>query len=386
MSNDVIMNLCSTSMEAIKPQQMLNLEQVETNDVTISVFFQKTVPVAWMTALTLALFPLLYFFTFLYYTDSGSTVFVLLMYLLHLHKQHLSAAGAGAVAILFRQTNVIWVAFVAGLSFIEILQNFTQGSKDSIKDDFHLLKAALTRLRSGIKHDHGVLKCLVVDVLKQVVPYVFVMLGFVTFVFVNGSIVVGAKQDHEAGFHLPQIFYFSVFLSAFLFMHVLSSQTIKSFWNLVTRHPFLVFSVVVVCEVAVGRFTVAHRYLLADNRHYTFYLWGRIFQRHPLVKYALVPGYVVSIWVAMVNLERGFLWKTVYCVCVAASLLPATLVEFRYFIIPYLVYRLNISRVTYPRLATEVIVYVLVNFATVYLFLKKPFYWENDPSPQRFMW
>lgn len=338
------------------------------------------------TALTVSLFPILYFFTFLYYTDSGSTFFVLLAYLLHQHGLHLTSAGAGGASILFRQTNVIWVAFLAGLSCIEILRNFTEDTKDSRKDDFHMLKASLARLRSVLKHDRGVLKRLLVNILTQVVPYVFVMLGFVAFVFMNGSIVVGAKQDHEAGFHLPQLFYFSVFVCAFLFMHVVSQRTVTSFWNLINRHPFLVFATLVACEIAVGKFTVAHRYLLADNRHYTFYLWGRIFQRHALVKYAAVPGYVVSIWMAMVTLERGFFWKAIYCVCVAASLLPATLVEFRYFIIPFLVYRLNLSGVTYPRLVVETIVYAVVNSVTVYLFLKKPFYWENDPNPQRFMW
>ena len=37
-------------------------------------------------------------------------------------------------------------------------------------------------------------------------------------------------------------------------------------------------------------FTHAHPYLLADNRHYTFYIWRKVFMRHELVKYAFVPG------------------------------------------------------------------------------------------------
>lgn len=37
------------------------------------------------------------------------------------------------------------------------------------------------------------------------------------------------------------------------------------------------------------RRSYTHPYLLADNRHYPFYVWKNIFKRHDLVKYALVP-------------------------------------------------------------------------------------------------
>ena len=46
-----------------------------------------------IVTMALGIFPLLYFFTFLYYTDTGSTFCVLLMYLLSLHESHTVAAG-----------------------------------------------------------------------------------------------------------------------------------------------------------------------------------------------------------------------------------------------------------------------------------------------------
>ena len=33
--------------------------------------------------------------------------------------------------------------------------------------------------------------------------------------------------------------------------------------------------------VCVQRFSLVHPYLLADNRHYTFYLWRKLFARYP---------------------------------------------------------------------------------------------------------
>ncbi|KAJ7379351.1 glucosyltransferase [Desmophyllum pertusum] len=53
-----------------------------------------------VTALVLAIFPVLYFFTFLYYTDSSSTFFVLLLYYLGLRGNHFAAAVVGAASII----------------------------------------------------------------------------------------------------------------------------------------------------------------------------------------------------------------------------------------------------------------------------------------------
>ena len=52
-------------------------------------------------------------------------------------------------------------------------------------------------------------------------PYLIIVLSFVAFLFVNGSIVMGDKNSHQARFHLPQLFYFSVFSCAFSAPHLL---------------------------------------------------------------------------------------------------------------------------------------------------------------------
>nr|ACO10975.1 Alpha-1,2-glucosyltransferase ALG10-A [Caligus rogercresseyi] len=50
-----------------------------------------------LSSLNIALFPLLYFFSFFYYTDVGSTFMVLLMYCLHLEKRDWFAAFIGKI-------------------------------------------------------------------------------------------------------------------------------------------------------------------------------------------------------------------------------------------------------------------------------------------------
>lgn len=105
-------------------------------------------------------FPVHLFFAFLFYTDSGATFFVLLMYyfeeqvdllqypsarrsyvlsaLVRYVRLHASSAvteskkltaiaigcvlQSGAAAVLFRQTNIIWVAFVAGTVIVKCVE------------------------------------------------------------------------------------------------------------------------------------------------------------------------------------------------------------------------------------------------------------------------
>ena len=59
----------------------------------------------------MALFPLHFFFTALYYTDTGSTLLVIGAHLLALRGRYLPAGLAAAAATGFRQTNAVWAAF-----------------------------------------------------------------------------------------------------------------------------------------------------------------------------------------------------------------------------------------------------------------------------------
>ena len=69
-----------------------------------------------MQALTLALFPLHFFFTGLYYTDTGSTALVVAAHVLALQRKYLWSFLAAAAATSFRQTNAVWAAFTLAVS------------------------------------------------------------------------------------------------------------------------------------------------------------------------------------------------------------------------------------------------------------------------------
>ena len=75
------------------------------------------------TVLNMCLFPPLFFFYALYYTDVSSTLSVLVVYYCHLQGHRKSLVIAGLVSLWFRQTNIFWIAiFMGGLDLVRSLK------------------------------------------------------------------------------------------------------------------------------------------------------------------------------------------------------------------------------------------------------------------------
>lgn len=90
------------------------------------------------TAVNVSLFPILFFFSALYYTDIGATFWVLVCYLLYLERRRFTSSfllprnpivrdvalvGSSLVALFFRQTNIFWVAiFPAALELVRTVK------------------------------------------------------------------------------------------------------------------------------------------------------------------------------------------------------------------------------------------------------------------------
>ncbi|GLG98771.1 Putative Dol-P-Glc:Glc(2)Man(9)GlcNAc(2)-PP-Dol alpha-1,2-glucosyltransferase, partial [Gryllus bimaculatus] len=142
-----------------------------------------------LSVVNMASFPVLYFFTFLYYTDTVSIMLVLLTYLLHLEKCNILAAATGLVSIAVRQTNVIWVAFFAAQTVAQIL-----------KRQFSIQKRKMIweMLRHIWKRGVNTFSNFVTALLQEMWGYIIVCFGFLVFIYMNGGIVVGDKSAHEA--------------------------------------------------------------------------------------------------------------------------------------------------------------------------------------------
>jgi len=383
-----------------------------------------------LSACSISLFPLNYFFQYLYYTDTGSTFFILLAYYHQLKENYKISALSGAIAILFRQTNVIWVVFFLGQQLLANIDTFVKKSSKSkvlVKSDassINLVANQRIKKPSNLfeffshttaevfdskdfelqkflvklyKEDFWGKKLIYHDMLNvidmnQMRPYLMTISTFVFFVLVNNGIVVGDRSNHTASFHLCQVLYFWSFSCFFSFSSfVFSYRKAKNLLAFLGSNLKLNFFVILpILLIVVNNFTYEHAFLLADNRHYTFYIWSRLFKRYDFVRYVLTPVYVIAGYLFFRNLNqtgKTIGWLVAFSVCLFAGLVPQKLLEFRYFIIPYYIYRLNISQLSLKEIFVEFFFNLLVNFATIYLFLHRVFFWPNTPDePQRFMW
>jgi len=339
----------------------------------------------------MATFPVLYFFTFLYYTDAGSTFFVLYSYLLSLQRRHCMSAAVGTLAVVFRQTNIVWVMFFCFCVICDTVVNTVMPDKQvfsNFSDHAVIARRICSWLRYAILKDSKLILNLISQILLKVWPYCVVLLAFVIFLWINDGIVVGARHDHEVALHFPQLLYYVVFVVWFAAVNVVSLQNVIAFVKFVKQHLLLSVFLLLLCFCAIWRFTYVHRYVLADNRHYTFYIWSRLFARHHLMRYVFAPLYLFSGYVVLqtLSLRRHFLWCIGYVLSVTALLVPTTLLEFRYYIVPYIIFRLNIRVVSLRQLIAEISMYAVMNMLTIYIFLHKPFLWNSEVSLQRFMW
>ena len=184
--------------------------------------------------------------------------------------------------------------------------------------------------------------------------------------------------------------------------------------------------------MAVVRYnTIVHPFTLADNRHYMFYVF-RLLTRQRWVKYTAIPFYIFTGWVCVqalgVSIEgkagqgatqkrTGSLRKlpsvpsdhasqvssintrsqsattSIVLILIATSalqLVTAPLVEPRYFILPWIFWRMHLpvrQEDTRTRLWIESAWLLAVNAGTGYIFLRWGFEWPQEPGlVQRFMW
>ena len=155
-------------------------------------------------------------------------------------------------------------------------------------------------------------------------------------------------------------------------------------------HPFGTFHSV---------YRIVHPYVLADNRHYTFYIWRKVLTAVAWQKYVYVPLYYACgrllVYIMAVQWRRPAAVCWMWFTCSAAVLIPSVLLEPRYFILPIVLYRLMWSsqpmRPTSPSLATsawagiQLLSYLALDAWLIGMFLEAPFV-DASGNVGRFLW
>ncbi|KAK3324495.1 DIE2/ALG10 family-domain-containing protein [Cercophora scortea] len=201
---------------------------------------------AFHTALNVGLFPVIFFFSALYYTDVFSTLVVMVAYYDHLSRltpespgpfRGLLTVAVGIAALFMRQTNVFWiVVYFGGLEVVHAVRSLKPAPVGQVPHFSTLLEEVafyVRRYSLGDVHDPPLsvawpddwalcllsiaiaAVCNPVGVLKQVWPHITVLGLFAGFVIWNGGVVLGDKSNHIATIHLAQMLYIWPFFAFF---------------------------------------------------------------------------------------------------------------------------------------------------------------------------
>ncbi|AEO70709.1 glycosyltransferase family 59 protein [Thermothielavioides terrestris NRRL 8126] len=317
-------NLLATLLTAVLAAQCRHLLEVRAAERE-----DKQVPrncsfYSYHTGLNIALFPVLFFFSALYYTDVVSALTVLVAYRNHLLRLAPQPPGLvsdvwtvllGVAALLMRQTNVFWVVvYMGGLEAAHVLRSvkppaWLQLAKlhDPPTNESGPEDWVLCALSIGVSA-----LCNPVRVLRQIWPHMAVLAMFAGFVAWNGGVVLGDKSNHVATIHLAQMLYiwpFFAFFSAPLFLPSLTAAitsplrylgsvlAINSPRSALISISYTVLTILL--SLAVVKYnTIIHPFTLADNRHYMFYAFRYTILRSPTLRIALVPIYTFCRWLA----------------------------------------------------------------------------------------
>ncbi|CAJ0575495.1 unnamed protein product, partial [Mesorhabditis spiculigera] len=302
-----------------------------------------------LPSLAVVLLPVLLHSSALFYTDLLSLCLV--VWAFSVRSIPLSAL-CFFISLWARQTNIIWAGLYAAVVLLRRI--------DTSKPFSSGLKAVLS-----------------------LVPYLILAALFAGFVVWNGGIVLGDPKAHQPQLHFAQLLYFAVFCC------FSASFSILPHWREILSSTLSLTSLALGAPVffVLHKFALTHPYLLADNRHVPFYLWRWILSK-PTVRQLLTPIFVVAL-LAMGQLSRRVppAHRLLFVLCTVAVLVPAHLIEPRYFIVPYALWRLSAETRSTICCLLEVLSQLCIFSALFWLFLYKPFEWAHEPGPlQRFMW
>jgi hypothetical protein len=215
----------------------------------------------------------------------------------------------GIAAICVRQTNIVWLAFAGALFGLNTL---------------------LSR--------NGSVAAKAARALTQLLPVAAVGVAFLYWVVVlnGGSVVVGDRSQHKVTVHWAQL---SLLLCAFAAVNPISA--LCEVKRTCTTHSTAVRVSVLFTSLAVGCLAAsayhAHPFVLADNRHVTFYLHRYVFRSANAR--VLLLGIGASVGAALFLSRR--IWQNLLLLAFAAiAVVPQGLVEPRYWILPCLLWRL----------------------------------------------
>ncbi|SCU99368.1 LADA_0H19306g1_1 [Lachancea dasiensis] len=361
---------------------------------------------------SLMCFPLLVTYFYLYYTDVWSSIFIIESLTLAItlpFGEKVSiwlSALCGLISCLFRQTNIVWTLFV----MVVVIER-----RALIQRDFNTV-----HLNNYLKFIIHTLE----NFNQLVLPYCLNFMLFITFVLYNRSLTLGDKDNHTAGVHLAQFFYCVTFIMFLSLPIWVSKISLHYYYKRTGGKKFKTLAELVGLMMVIRYFTVVHPFLLADNRHYTFYLFKKIMMRNFWFKYILMPWVYHFATFHYIEIMRTKIMQfhpvlpieiknptelpvqlthiswTALIICTLLTVVPSPLFEPRYYILPFMFWRVfltpvpeNILDESDPgelkfcrRLGLELVWFLCINALTMLIFCFRSFAWDGEAYLQRIIW
>jgi alpha-1,2-glucosyltransferase len=305
-----------------------------------------------LSGLMVVMFPLNFFYSCMYYTDCAATVFVLLTFALMRKQMFVVSGVVSAIAVLMRQTNVV---FVFGFCLSETISRWMK-SQD--------------------------LRGCIWSVLTDMWIHIMVGVSFVIFVvkFNKGAIVLGHHEFHSLSIHLAQLNYL-VLTAVGALGPVSWIETLRDLRKCWRRQLWRLIAVFILSAGAAELGTIAHPFIISDNRHYAFYFF-KYFVSRRWIRSLLIPAIVaLSICHSPIFTKSNIgLPKWIFWMCASICVVPTPLLEFRYFNIP-----ISLLLTGIEGRPTTVWFFTLVNVVVLYVFVYRPFQ-TSDGEIARFMY
>jgi len=318
-------------------------------------------------ATEIATFPLVLFYSLLFYTDVPAAFYIISSYYLMLLNYPWFSSIVATIAVLHRQTNIVWAAMIVVLDMESLVLNVLKRRKRSRG------KISVNTLLSWVFRNKT-------KVLKKYFGFIILAMVFLsTFAWNNFRLTFGDHEHHTPSLHWAQIVYCAAAVLCGVLFHALDSHFIT---RLTGRWVYqtCALSLLGIFLCAYGE--IAHPFLLADNRHITFYVWRKAL-RFIGVRTLLGMTFGPIVMILQVMVKGSALRLGLIALTATATLLPAPLLEPRYFLVPYLFTRLHIGRGHQMRSLANIIIFLIIDFLLLGIFLHHPFY--QDSALQRIM-
>ena len=189
----------------------------------------------------LVLFPVSFFYHFLFYTDSCSTLVILVAWSESRSRRYARSGLLCLSSLLFRQTNIIWSLFIAISSLTKIFPTLKSSNSVVVFQDFLVAVVSNPIL-----------------ILRRLWSFILTALTFVIFVFWNGGVALGDKSNHVLSIHLAQPFYFS----AFTMFYLLPLIEFRKLPNLILKKWFTVSILLLITYYSIKNYTYVSEFTL----------------------------------------------------------------------------------------------------------------------------